>query len=249
MYMRILQLKIDARKSQAFRGFYNDTVVPALQNVHGCFSMTLVQSDQHSDEFMSVTLWDTQKDAEAYNQSELFQKLLAESKPYFRDSSEWKIQLSEDYTLELEPAEEEPVVKSYPIVAQTGLSAKKSQTMFMRIVSAKILPDKMDEIRRLYKEAVVPALKKTKGCRYAYLSESSKADNEVFSVTIWDSKQDAENYEKSGLFDQFVEKSKHTFSALHQWKMILDTNYDEKAAKEKALDVSYYNIVSGITFE
>ncbi len=52
--------------------------------------------------------------------------------------------------------------------------------MFMRIVSAKILPDKMDEFRHLYKNEIVAALEITKGCRYAYLSESMKEDNIFF---------------------------------------------------------------------
>lgn len=121
--------------------------------------------------------------------------------------------------------------------------------MFMRIVSAKILPDKMDEFRHLYKNEIVAALEITKGCRYAYLSESMKEDNDFFSVTIWDSRQDAENYEKRGSFEELIERAKHTFSALSQWKMILDTNYDEKTAKSKAVDVNYYNIVSGSSFK
>jgi len=252
MYMRVLHLKIDPLKSRAFEAFYDKNIVPALQKVHGCLSITLVRSAQHIDEFLSVTLWDEQEDAEAFNQSELFQKLLGDTKQYFLDSSEWKIKLSEDYTLDLETVEKEPIVNSYPIVAQSDLGTlpvKESQSMFMRIVSAKILPDKMDEIRQLYKNDVIPALKITKGCRYAYLSESMKEDHEIFSVTIWDSRQDAENYEKSGLFEEFTERAKHTFSALSQWKMILDTNYDEKTAKSKAVDVNYYNIVSGRSFK
>ena len=252
MYMRVLQLKIDPLKSQAFQTFYDENIVPALQKVHGCLSITLVRSTQHNDEFLSVTFWNKQKDAEAFNQSKLFQQLLTKTKVYFSDSSEWKIKLSEDYTLDLEAVVEEPTVNSYPIVAQSDLETlpvKESQSMFMRIVSAKILPDKMDEIKQLYKNDVLPALKNIAGCRYACLSESMKDDHEIFSVTIWDSRQDVEAYEKSGLFEEFTERAKHTFSALSQWKMILDTDYDEKTAKSKAVDVNYYNIISGRSFK
>ena len=152
MYMRILQLKIDPLKSQAFKTFYDKSIVPALQKVQGCLSITLVRSVQQKDEFLSVTLWNKQNDADAFNQSDLFQKLLGDTKPYFLNSSEWKIQLSEDYRLDLEPVEDEPTVNSYPIIAQadTGeFPVKESQSMFMRIVSVKILPDKTDEIKQL----------------------------------------------------------------------------------------------------
>ncbi|MCH7755910.1 antibiotic biosynthesis monooxygenase [candidate division KSB1 bacterium] len=251
MYMRVLHLTIDPLKSRAFEAFYDKNIVPALQKVHGCLSITLVRSAQHNDEFLSVTLWDEQEDAEAFNQSELFQKLLGDVKPYFLDSSEWKIKLSDDYTLDFEPADEEPTIMSYPVVAESDsdIPATDASQMFMRILSVKILPDKIEQVKQFYKDEIVPALKKTTGCRYAYLSESIKEENEVFSVTIWDNKRDAENYERSGLFDEFKEKLKHTFSELHQWKMILDSNYDEKAATSKALNVNYYNIVSGRSFK
>ncbi len=225
---------------------------PLCKKFTGVCQSLLCAALNTNDEFLSVTLWDEQEDAEAYTQSELFQKLLGDVKPYFLDSSEWKIKLSEDYTLDLEAVEEEPIVNSYPIVAQSDLGTlplKESQSMFMRIVSIKILPDKMNEFRLLYKNDIVPALKITKGCRYAYLSESMKEDNKIFSVTMWESRQDAENYEKRGLFEELIERTKHTFSDLSQWKMILDTSYDEKTAKSKAVDVNYYNIVSGSGFK
>ena len=251
MYMRVLQLKIDPLKSQAFQAFYDKDIVSALQKVHGCLSISLVCSTQYNDEFLSVTLWNEQQDADAFNQSDLFQKLLGDTRPYFLDSSEWKIKLSDDYTLDLGPADEEPTIMSYPVVAESDsdILATDASQMFMRILSVKILPDKIEEVKQFYKDEIVPALQKTTGCRYAYLSASIKEENEVFSVTIWDSKRDAENYERSGLFDEFKEKLKHTFSALHQWKMILASNYDEKAATSKALNVNYYNIVSGSSFK
>ncbi|TDI93978.1 MAG: hypothetical protein E2O76_16365 [Caldithrix sp.] len=116
MYMRVLQLKIDPFKSRAFQTFYDKNIVPALPKVDGCLSITLVHNTQHKDEFLSVTLWAGLEDAETFDQSELFQKLLGDVKPYFLDSAEWKIKLSEDYTLDLEAVEEEPVVNSYPSV-------------------------------------------------------------------------------------------------------------------------------------
>ena len=75
-----------------------------------------MHNTQHKDEFLSVTLWAGLEDAETFDQSELFQKLLGDVKPDFLDSAEWKIKLSEDYTLDLEAVEEEPVVNSYPSV-------------------------------------------------------------------------------------------------------------------------------------
>ncbi|MFQ5750812.1 MAG: antibiotic biosynthesis monooxygenase family protein, partial [bacterium] len=201
---------------------------------------------------ISMTLWDQQKHADAYEQSGLFQELLAQAKPFLTDSSDWKIQLSEDFTLEYEPDEVEPIVKSFKVVEQknSNICAKEDgQVMYLRIVSAKIHHGKLEEFKQLYRDEILPALRNVQGCRYAYLTESTKEAHEVFSVTIWDTKENAENYEKSGLFDKLTEKVKHTFSELFQWKMALEKESGKKLVTSDDLKVDYYQIVTGKQFQ
>ena len=56
-----------------------------------------------------MTLWDSQSHADAYEKSGLFRELLEEAKPFLSSSSEWKIQLTEDFSLDYQPTPEEPV--------------------------------------------------------------------------------------------------------------------------------------------
>lgn len=252
MYMRVVQEKINPDKIQGFRKLYDERIIPALQKLPGCFCASLMQSDQHLDEYISLTLWEQKKHVEAYEQSGLFQKLHAEAKPYLSGSSEWKIQLSEDFTLEYEPVEEEPIVKSFPIVAHTNAnicSKEESQFMYMRVVSVKLQPGKLEEFKQLYRGEIIPALRAVKGCLYAYLTESFKEKNEVISVTFWDRKEDADHYEKSGLFDKLTEKVKHTFSELYQWKLALEKDLGKILATSEDLKVNYYSTVTGKRFK
>lgn len=252
MFMRVVQANIDHEKLGGFRKHYDDAVLPELQKVSGCLCASLMQNDHHHDEFISMTLWDEQKHAEAYEQSGLFQKLLAESKPFLEDSSEWKIRLTKDFTLEYQPVEEEPIVKSFTVIEHnnSNICAKQeSQLMYMRIVSVKIEPGKLEEFKQLYRDEIIPALRGVKGCRYAYLTESIKEGDDVFSVTIWDSKNAAENYERSELFDELKEKVKHTFSELYQWKMTLEKDPRRILATSDDLKVNYYSIVTGKSFQ
>ncbi len=251
MYMRLLQIKIKPEKLPALRQFYETTVIPALQNLTGCRHASLIHSAHREDECISLTLWDSQENAEAYAQSGLFQRLLQATQPFFADSSEWKIQLSEELKLEYLPVPEEPVVQSYDVDAATDAQAlPQAQTAFMylRIVSAKIKPGKLEEFRRLYADEIMPALRDVPGCRYAFLTESLEAQSEVISVTIWDSRQDAENYEQSGLFDQLTQKVKHTFSELYQWKMALEPAHRGQVATSEDLTVRHYSVVTGKSF-
>jgi heme-degrading monooxygenase HmoA len=251
MYMRLLQIKIKPEKLPALRQFYETTVIPALQKLRGCRHASLIHSTHREDECISLTLWDSQENAEAYARSGLFQQLLQATQPFFADSSEWKIQLSEELKLEYLPVPEEPVMKSYNVDSTAVAKAlPEAQTgfMYLRIVSAKIKPGKLEEFRRLYAEEIMPALRDVPGCRYAFLTESLEAQNEIVSVTIWDTRQEAENYEQSGLFDQLTQKVKHTFSELYQWKMALEQAHRGQAATSEDLTVKHYSVVTGKSF-
>ena len=101
MFMRLLQVKVKPETSGDLPRIYNEKIIPALQQTIGCLYASLIQSVDHPDESISMTLWDTPDHAEAYEQGGLFQRLLHEAEPYLAETSEWKIQLSQDFTLEI----------------------------------------------------------------------------------------------------------------------------------------------------
>ena len=105
--------------------------------------------------------------------------------------------------------------------------------------------NKITEFRDIYQDSIIPALRDTEGCCYAYLIESMRQDNEVISVTIWDKKENAQNYEKSGKFDELVNKLRPTFSQFYQWKMALDDNTENKVRTSDDLKIKDYQVVTG----
>jgi heme-degrading monooxygenase HmoA len=239
-------------KLPELRQHYEQKVIPALKKMRGCLYACLIHSVHHPDETISLTLWDTQQHAEAYEQSGVFQQLLQEAQPFLADSSEWKVQLSQDLKLEYVPVPEESVVKSYSVAATTAAnisSPAQTPMLYLRIVSPKIKSGKLEEFKKLYREEIIPTLRTVKGCRFAYLTESMKEENDVISITVWDSKEDAENYERSGLFDRLVEKVKHTFSELYQWKMALEKDFSGRVITSEDLKVQHYDIVTGMCFK
>jgi heme-degrading monooxygenase HmoA len=120
--------------------------------------------------------------------------------------------------------------------------------MYVRIVSAKIQEGKLGEFRHLYTKEVLPALKKTPGCRYAFLTEKIQEENEIISCTIWDSKEDAQHYEDSGRFAELTKKVEHTLSGLYQWKMALQKKSGKEVRTSEDLKVTHYNVVTGKKF-
>ncbi len=251
MHMRLVHIEVKKGAAPLLQDFYSKRIIPSLHDVKGCRYAGLTQSIHHPEQCISLTLWDSQEDAQAYESKGAFQGLMEEAQPYLSESSEFKIQLSENLTLEYVPVPNEPVVKTYPITARSENPASGSVrggAMWLRIVSLKILPGKLDEFNRLYMQYSIPALRKVKGCRYVYLLESDERSHEVLSVTSWDSKEDAEAYENSGLFEQLLDVQKNTLSGLYQWKRSLGKVEATQSATSEDVMVEHYTVLTGENF-
>lgn len=248
--MRLVQAKFQTESLSQIQDIYEKTIVPRLAKTKGCLCVVLMKSDT-GNEGISLTLWDSKKYAEAYEKTGLYQKLLGEIKPYLSESSELELILSEELTLEYKPVPEEPVIKSYTLIEQSGdkmLCEEEQGMMYFRILSLKIQTDKMDEFQRIYREGIIPVLQKIKGCRYAYLTESTEKKDEAISVTIWDSKQDADRYETNGPFQELVQKVQHTFPIFSQWKTTLEKTETRKIITSEDMSIHYYHVVTGKSF-
>ena len=252
MFMRFTYLKINPEYQELLPPFYNNIVLPELQKIKGCLFGGLVKNSENSEDYVSVTIWNSREQAESYEKGESFARLMDKIKPYLAESSEWKVHLSEDLELDYDSGLEEPVIREYRVTTQKLLDEEqvnRGNPLYVRLVSVKLQEGKLSEFRRLYAEEIVPVLQKTKGCRYIYLTESLQGDNEIISITVWDSKKDADEYENSGQFDELIHKVKHTFSHFYQWKMQLEKEDGSKLRTSDDLKVDYYGMVSGKRFE
>ncbi len=252
MFMRLVQVKVRPEMADRLPILYSDKIIPTLQQTPGCLYASLIKSDEHPEESISMTLWETPESAEAYEQGGLFQRLMNEVTPLLSDSSEWKIQLSKDFNWEYVPTREEPVVKSFKITTATSSYPPTSGTdapWYVRILSVRLKPGKTEKFAGLYNAEILPVLRKVEGCRYAFLTEGVEERNEVISVTIWDRKEAADVYEASGLFRKLTRKVQHTFSELYQWKLSVEKRSAVQVTSTEDLTVSGYNVVTGKRFQ
>ena len=251
MFMRLVQHKVKPTSSAEMAKTYSEKIIPSLQQIPGCMYACLIRGAAHTDEAISMTLWETVEHSEAYEKSGAFQRLVSELAPYFADASEWKVQLSKDYTLEYAPVQQETVVKSYRVTTASSPRPPASEPttpLYVRILSIKLQPGKVEEFRKLYTTEILPALHNVKGCRYAFLTEGVEGGSEVISLTIWDNKDAADLYESSGLFRKLTKKVQHTFSELYQWKMAAERRSSVQVLTTEDLSVTGYSVVTGKTF-
>lgn len=259
MFMRFVQMKIDPARISEFITVYERTIIPALRQTAGCVYAGLVRSLEEENDGMSMTLWKSPDDALAYERSGKFAELLDVSRQFFSTTSEWRVQLSEDLTLEFAPVVPEPVVKSYaadlPVQRDLGIPGGLAGQLYLRIVSMKIHPGRKAEFVTIYHGEIIPALQRVDGCLGAYLAESARGDNELLSVTIWCGLEHAKAYEETGEFDSLKEKVQHTFASLARWKMALDDvilpgalGIAKRAVTSEDMAVRTYSIVVDQSF-
>ncbi len=85
--------------------------------------------------------------------------------------------------------------------------------MYVRMTFIKTKSGRMEALRSLYNEQVIPTMQKQKGVRFVHLLECIENRDEGISVTAWDTKADLDAYEKSGVYEGLVEKFKDFYSS------------------------------------
>jgi heme-degrading monooxygenase HmoA len=89
---------------------------------------------------------------------------------------------------------------------------KKGVFMYVRLTYLNFLPGRAEEAKKIYNTELVPTVRKQKGnldCRV--LEPVDKADDYI-SMTTWDSKEDADAYQSSGVYRQLVDRLKSTYA-------------------------------------
>ncbi len=251
MFMQFVQVDYKPGSLEIIQRIYNEKIIPRLREIPGCLYAGLIKGEENKNEGISMTLWDSSTHAEEYELSGVYKELLSYFERYLQDSSEWKIELSKDMQLEYKPVGDEAIVKSLNMIAQSNnkiLDNDHSDLLYVRIVSLTIKPGNMEEFETIYKNDVMPVLQKEKGCRYFFLAKNVDGKNEAISVTIWDSKEDAEYYEKEGHYKELLKKLEHTLGDLFHWKMALEKEYKGKVSTSDDLSIEYYSVVKGQSF-
>ncbi len=251
MFMRFVQLKVKEDSIRNLTGIYEREIIPALGKVDGCLYAGLIQSAGRLDECISLTLWESASAADDYVAGGTFSKLLESIEPFLAGTSEWKIKLTEDQKVEYVPVGEAPTVKAYNVTLAhpgPGVAPDGGGELYVRILAVRLKAGGMPEFRRIYEHEILPALYETPGCRYAYLTEDVGNPDNALSLTVWNRREDADNYEKSGKFGLLVRKISHLLAGLYQWKMALGKEPGKAAVTSEDMTSEGYHIVTGRGF-
>jgi len=251
MFMRLLHLSINREYESAFRQIYNIVILPQLEKMDGCKMAGLIKSNSAKGKFVSITLWDEKNQAEKYEKSAVFKNLSDQIIPFLSESSEWKLQLSDDYKFEYKPVIEPPLKENYAVAVSTHnaeCAPVSAGGMYIRIVSLKIQSGKVEEFKNIFSNEIIPVLELTEGCSFVYLIESIKEENEFLSITVWEEKSFADEHETSEQFAELISKVEHTFSKYYLWKMELEQKSKGKIETSEDMKIDNYTMITGKSF-
>ena len=250
MLMRTVHLKLDTDRLLELRQAYADIIIGELSHTRGCLYAGLLQSVDDPGNGISLTLWNTSSDADAYERSGAYRKLWDQSKQYLAAIPEWTVHLTDDLQLEYTPVEDEPVVLRYEAPGPTDPSAFAPQgkgRLYLRILSLHVRSGMLEEFSTLYRREIIPGLRRVPGCHSAFLIGEKGDPRKLISVTIWNSKADAEQYEHHGDFTAMNERVGYTLENSTRWKT--EEHRVEHVLGSDDMTASGYTLLTGQAFE
>ncbi len=84
--------------------------------------------------------------------------------------------------------------------------------MITRLTYFGFLPDKLEELKKIYNEEAAPVVRQQKGNLECRLLEPLNKTDDYISMTVWDNQEDADAYQSSGVYKKLVDRVRPFFS-------------------------------------
>lgn len=91
MFARLTFVKITPEHIDRFRKTYHEEVIPVLRQQKGLIYVMLLEPTEKADDFISITEWDNEADAKAYESSGVYQQLVDKVRSFFTKEPVLKI--------------------------------------------------------------------------------------------------------------------------------------------------------------
>ena len=83
MYVRLVFCKFSPASMQEAIRIYKEEIVPVLLKQRGIIDVQLLEPENQAEDYISMSHWETKADADAYESSGTFRKLVAKLESFF----------------------------------------------------------------------------------------------------------------------------------------------------------------------
>lgn len=87
----------------------------------------------------------------------------------------------------------------------------KEAAMYARLTFIDIDPKDLKQVSEIYNTQIAPQIRECKGIKDVMLLEPTDSSGQTISITMWKSKEDADEYENSGTYRRMVDMVKDKF--------------------------------------
>ncbi|MCK4890705.1 MAG: antibiotic biosynthesis monooxygenase [Candidatus Aminicenantes bacterium] len=91
--------------------------------------------------------------------------------------------------------------------------------MYMQFLQLNVKPEGLELSRNYYSETVLPRLHDVKGCLFAHLIQDQFNKTELISMTMWEKREDAEEYQNSPVYKQLMVEFSPFLAESNEWKI------------------------------
>ena len=83
MVVRLTLFRFLPGKLNEAKKFYNEVAIPTVRRQKGNLDCRLLEPNNENDDYISMTVWDNQGDADAYESTGTYKKLVDQVRPNF----------------------------------------------------------------------------------------------------------------------------------------------------------------------
>jgi heme-degrading monooxygenase HmoA len=96
MIVRLTYLSFSPEKIGEMKKFYNEVAIPTVKSQKGNLDCKLLEPIDRKEEYISMTVWDNQEDANAYQETGVYKSLVDQVRPFFTKEPVLSIYQAED---------------------------------------------------------------------------------------------------------------------------------------------------------
>ena len=218
MFLRMVTHTIRDEETLRMANTYERLVLSALHTTPGCVFAALIQNIDNQNECISLTLWKSQRESMEYEASGLYLQLVNALRPFFSESTEWKLQLNDDYSLENTLVQMEPVVEGYnnSVTDPEEIRRLKAKPFAVQIVSLSVQEDQIQAFEHIFSAEIHQKYKTYKGFIDLILLRQHR---EYHSISFWDETVDIHSSSEVHSINQLVKSIYAVLPSFVQWRM------------------------------
>ncbi len=231
MFLRMVTHIIRAEETETWAEVYTQSVLSALRSTEGCVFASLLQNTGNAQECVSLTLWKSQKESTDYEESGLYTRLVDILRPFFVESTEWKLELSKDLSLEYTPILVEPTVERFDnsVAGSENISRLKAKPFAVQILTLTVQEDRVRNFETIFSSDIHPKYKVHKGFIDLILV---REHHKFHIISFWDETVDIES--SSGIYsiNQLLESIDKILPSYVRWRVSHETAAHTSASSE-----------------